>query len=124
MRLTISGRNVPLTSDNVSDLPDELPVDALPDCERCPKPELLPANYEAVGVYHLLSNQQNYLGMEARRGGIRIEALIAVLNDMDSRGEIEDRERTIRRVLIMDEVINRTVNAQLDALRASSGPAS
>lgn len=113
---------VPLTEDTMSDVPDDIPSEAKPDCDSCPKPELLPGNWEAVGVFYAVWNQQNWLGMDGYRGGIRAEALKVVMDEFEASGQITDRARVFRRVLIMDQVVNRELNAKLEAkLKSNRG---
>lgn len=90
---------------------DDVPPEALPDCEACEKPELDPSNYETVLLYEHCKNQQHYGTWGGERLGVRMEAVVAVLNELCLQGKIQNRERAFRRVSVLDAVCNDVWNA-------------
>jgi hypothetical protein len=88
-----------------------VPTEALPDCEACDKPELDPGSREAVSLYNACINQQTFNGFTGARLGLRMEAVIAAMDELEAQGYITDRARAFRRVWIIDETVNAGLNA-------------
>lgn len=99
-----------------------IPDEAKPDCESCEKPELDHSSYEAVHLFNVCINQQEWNQMSGHRMGLRMEAVKAALDELCLMGQIEDRSRAFQRVFIIDDAVNRVLNDRLDAsARAKSG---
>lgn len=90
---------------------EPVPADALPDCESCDKPELLPSNQEVVHVYNYVVNQQVYAAMGGERLGVRMEAVLETIRWLSEGGELSDPDLVFRRIFRLDAAVNAVSNA-------------
>lgn len=88
-----------------------IPLRALPNCHECPKPELDHSSYEAVALYNYCVNQQLFNDWSGQRLGLRMEAVVACLDELSRQGKIRDRETAFHRIWMIDEVVNTGWNA-------------
>lgn len=105
MTLTIDGR----------DVRGNVPEEALPDCQSCPKPELVGVNYETAIVYRYCGGQQQYNDMSGHWRGMRLEAVVAAIQFYASMGRLTDPEGVMERIWILDEIQCRIHNAAVEA---------
>lgn len=99
------------------ELPEHAPEEALPDCETCDKPELDPSNGETVLLYSYVGQQQTFSMWSGHRLGLRMEAVVPVLDELCRQGLISDRGVVFRRILVMDAAVNEAVNAKITATK-------
>jgi len=92
-----------------------LPDAARPDCEACPKPELGRINIQTLRLYNLVREQQTTNPMSGHRLGLRLEAVIAGIKWLMDAHEIDEPDEVMRRVMVMDAISNRHLNAKIDA---------
>ena len=85
----------------------------MPDCASCEKPELDESNHEAFLLWNRVANQQTYNAFSGARLGLRMEAVVACLNELCEEGLIRDRRTAFDRVWVIDQVVN-----QIDRIKA------
>lgn len=107
-------RREPLVSLLVKGEPvDDVPRAAFPDCHTCPKPELDESNAETLHLWELVGDQQTYNDFSGERLGLRMEAVVAALDELCRQGHILDRARAFHRIWIVDAEVRRATNAKI-----------
>jgi hypothetical protein len=105
---------VTITENGVSRV-DTYPRGALPDCESCEKPDLLPQNYDAVRLYHHVQDQHERGPMHGEYRPIRMSDMIATANWLYEAGVIDDIDTAIPGAKIIGDIRTRIINAEIEA---------
>jgi hypothetical protein len=92
-----------------------IPRAALPDCEKCPKPDLDESSHETILLWNFVKNQQTFNSFSGERLGLRMEAVTAALDELCGQGRILDRDTAFERIWRLDETVNEIERAKTKA---------
>ena len=98
---------------------DQVPREALPDCNACEKPELGIYNGQAVWLYAQIANQQMHNSFSGHVLGLRIEAVIAAIEWFTAAGRILDPDEAFDRVMLVDSIACRIRNDRIESEQKS-----
>lgn len=91
---------------------EQIPSEALPDCQKCEKPELDPSSFEGLLLYNDAGHAQDRNDWSGHRLGMRPEAAMVCLEMLVFEGRITDPTTAWRRAKLIDRVANRMMNGK------------